>query len=279
MRKHKLHCFIFILFAWTTRYSAAAKDIVILGETTVQFVGKSGKLRVYDTKEPDEYIEVNFDELEEIAAPGEKKSKNKVNLGNKDFEWTDPQNVTVDGYRAQKISSQSDLNGQGSFSVAAFVFETDAQVCHGDTIYEIPKGFVKFSVKVGNWQWETPNNTLQMGITYRSSVKNNKTDVLINKPDGSEAYMNLGRAVLSVAKRAIVDGQEAPIDIALKITGQKRNIDLIFPHFTDGVDYDPNLGLPQPDPPGVINACSIQHVRVLTILICALLQLLSQRLL
>jgi hypothetical protein len=252
---------------------AFGKDVSILGDVTIQFVGNSGKLIVYNTKTPNETLEAGFGQITEYQPDGKKVGRTQTNLGPGDFDWTDPQDAVINGYKAKRITTQSNLRGQGLFAITAFIFSEDAKVVHGQTEYSIPKNSLKFSIKIGNWKWDAAGNTLQMTMDYRSSTKKpSNPDVLVKKNAG-ESVIELGSGTLTIASRALVDGQEVDINPELTRTGPARSVQLHFPHFTDGVDYDPTLAAAPLSPDQGLTGDSTRLLpSLLTVLVCALLR-------
>jgi hypothetical protein len=263
-----------VLLVFAVLHVAQAKgNVTLSGVVHIEFLGQSGTLRLINTADTSQEVTMSFDKIEEYTPAGKSIGNQKENLGGHGyFDWTDPQDVIVNGYKARKIETQTTLKRGAHFSVAAFVFETDAKVIHGETEYSVPKNTVKFSVKIGNWGWDAPNNTLGLTLSYKSQGKSGALDTLVKKND-AEAYVDLGSGTFTVATRALVDGKEYNFSPLLSKNGVNRQIDLRFPHFSDGVDYDPTLQLFVPESPTGAGY-SITLSTILPLLVCTITMLL-----
>jgi len=230
------------------------------------WVGNSGQLKVWvpvcdDSESASQWIKIKFDSLEEIT-DGNGKGGNLPSLNNlasQDFETRIlAQNEIDDEFDyspsprdVAQITSSINVDGADlTFTITVMYFDEEATVSWTDSdsgdsdSYTIAANSVKFNIGLnGDWPWDSDTNRLRlnMDILWPSgkSASVSKTDASVSVDISSESLGASLAFPTGSLSPLIVDGEYEDVEVTATVQGSHVRVELIIPHFTESVTYDP----------------------------------------
>jgi hypothetical protein len=224
--------------------SCLAKDAQFVNdEITVQFLGHSGKFKLWRTQSGgDTNIEVSFDKLEEVDMSGKKQAS--INLATTDFAWENLGAVRYQGYDATEVMLTTTLSNGANLTVDSYIFQVDAKVIHGNTTYTVAKNHVKFTVIIHDWPFASTSNTLQFGCECKFKGGSKGFPDKLDPKNANEQKLVFGPGQIDIANKALVDGDEMKISPTIVSKGAFTGVTFEFPYFSSKLEYDPTLSVP-----------------------------------
>jgi hypothetical protein len=234
---------IFICLALVV--AVVAKDATAVGnDVTVQFLGQSGKMKLYRTNTAgNTNIEVSFDKLTELDDK-DKAIGGGINLASQVFEWSTPVEVKFQGFNTTKVTLISTLSNGARFNVTVYLYRQTGSIVHGNTTYTVLTDHVKFTVNIKSWPFGTTNNKLKFGIDCK--FKGGKKSFFPDHGEPknkNEQSVYFGAGQIDVSNKVIIDGVTRQIVPVIVNQGAFTGVELTFPHFNDQVDYDPTMAI------------------------------------
>lgn len=228
-----------LLCAFITMLVAVyAKDATTTSHgVTVQFLGQSGKMKVY---QGESNLEISFDKLVEVD--GDKEVGSGINMASQEFVWSTPITVFVNGANTTKIAFNATFSNGAKLEVISWVYHQTGSVTSGNKTVTVQRDHVKFSVLISSWPFAKDSNKLSFGCEVKFKGGNGKfADKMEKGKDSSKTVV--GPGTIDVLDTAIVDGVSTQITPTLVTKGAYTGIAFLFPKFDNQVDYDPVFGL------------------------------------
>jgi hypothetical protein len=225
---------------------------ITVGDTTVEFVGKSGQFKLYESsKGNDDFIKIKMEKLEEIDSSG-KRVKSVPAFASMDFVWSEPELVDMDSsddnvVNATMVMFSVSFNVESSnvdFSMKTWLFEQAGTVMNGNETIEVAQNALKFTVSIKNWPFEESSHRLKFGVDIKSDDDDEddvERETVNDRGSAEQVKFSLGDFYLSAPTSAIVDGSLTNITSEIEVSSSKTELDWIFPSFTE-LEYDPVIG-------------------------------------
>jgi hypothetical protein len=233
------------LFALAAVAVAAPRSDFVNGDMSVQFVGSSAQFKVFKTGAKD-FFKVKFGKIAELEADG--KQKRSISLPSQPIDYTvaagelgDADNVTT-----ITMAMNTDLGGAGSCSgglavlnITVYIVPTDVEVPYGNSTIQVKSRSIKFDVSSSAWPFCSTDNSLSVQMTLVNRVSTSKGKS--SRMRGGGKKVTLGPASMDMPEIAIIDGVQEDINITVAPNG--KALQLIFPYFSESLNYDPTVGL------------------------------------
>jgi hypothetical protein len=206
---------------------------------------------------------VEVDYVREINhADGSKITGRKFENMNQADSWTvgTIANVTMGdpAVIANKYPFSADLMVGGAAATVTFdtyFFTVPTTVQNGNDTVTVPKNAMKFDVKIADWTFADPRNTLDVGLRLKSkggkklSKVNDKEEDRVGKDGQKKKHrkkrVDFGNMYFDTPLTAIYDGVEQPMNVTQETkgkSGKDLKLRFSFSSFTGGVVYDPVMG-------------------------------------
>jgi len=224
-------------FAIAQNQQASTDDV------TVQFVGSSGKIKLFPSNDSNSFIMVSQSKLTEMTPSGNKVSANSVNFVSEHLSWSAVTKTTNGSttYYSTTYGGSSQSFSLGSatvtFSLTANLYQTSAVVPYGNSSVNVVSNSLKFSVSITGWPFNSNNNYLSYDITVED--KGGDQDGSLETVDNGQR-VHLDGGYIEVPTTAIIDGVTKNINVTYTTVGQST-INFEFPHFSQSLYYDPTI--------------------------------------
>lgn len=223
--------------------TASANDrTVSTSGVTVDFVGQSGKVKLYPNSEPGRFVMISMDRLDEVDDDGNTVQSAR-NFASTDFTWNTRWLST-----GVEVRFETDVPvGTGSnppsadFKMITFLSNQTESVRLYNTTFNttVPAHELKFTVIVENWPWQSSDNKLQFGAEVKAKQSSSEDGLEPSLKDG-QFYFGSG-LVLKTDATALVDGTSEPVSTSGSSNGNKFTVSWEFPHFDSRLEYDPSM--------------------------------------
>eukprot|EP00899_Mesostigma_viride_P008027 jgi/Mesvir1/17225/Mv07639-RA.1 len=252
--------------------SANDRTFAVAG-TTVEFVGRSGQVRVCASPgcTGTTWLQIKMNRLQERDANGTATSNKVTSFASQDFTWSLPElvqvgeppnvvNATRVVYSAMlKVGSNSPSAPEAGFAFGTWLYHEDGYVKNGNETVFVPKGALKFTALFTDWPFAARGSWLQFGLTVKSGREDadpTLSQVASQGGTAEQVEYQMGTGIyLRMPIQAAVDGNLVDVDTDLTATTSGYELDWLFPYFDDGLLYDPVIsftsaaGSPAPPPP------------------------------
>lgn len=239
-----------------------SQQVSSAGGTTVQILGRSGKMTVSNSNLGSSSVTVTMDALREVDTSGNAvgttgNPKHSFNtFASQDFTFSPASTVQYQNMTASYIDFTSTINS-GTFQVLTYVFQDTGTITHDSEESKVGNGTLKFSVSVTGWNWCTGSNcqqgqTQQTGsfLDFDISIKGSqaptakpKANPNLDAANQTKDY-NIGNAVVGLSTRVKVDGAWVTMPTGYpKVATQGSSTVYTF-RFPKGnaILYDPTIG-------------------------------------
>jgi hypothetical protein len=264
-----LHFSALLLCAVALIHSAAAADerIALSNGQAVDFVGKSAKFKLYvNASDPSSaFIMVSPGKIQELDATGRAVSQRSVNaLASQHGDFTVQYDAVVPGSSPSVRAAAVTLNytaisfpgpksgPTAALSMTFYLINTTTNVKYGNETLLVPSDAVKFTFSSSAWPFDDARNSLSVAFDLKSSDDGNATTAGAMPGNATGQSFSIGQGVLDMPSTVIVDGQARNASVTLDSNGNKQSVQVIMPHFSTSLVYDPVLtsstAYPNPSP-------------------------------
>lgn len=142
-------------------------------EITTDIVGKSGKIKIYDTNtigQDRNAIMMTMDFLYELDASGKivgnqgSEKHGTQTFANQQFTFSSVEEVLYSDLTADHFSFEASIYNAGSIKVDTYVFKEDGVITtSADETYDVFAGDFKFSIELIDWKWCNPCSAGETG--------------------------------------------------------------------------------------------------------------------
>jgi len=228
--------------------SLATDQTASSGRSTVDFVGASGKVKLYPSDDSQSFIQVSQSKLQEVDSTGNAIQGRSQNLASAQASsWSAP-NLTVDATGAMRWSTSfsSSFNVAGStvnFVFSCYLYLNDSTVAYGDQTITVRAADLKFSVDISGWPTYTAStNTLNYEIEVSSKGGSQSGSLSNSNGNNDRVQLDVGR--IDLPTTVIINGVSQDLGSGLTLTNSnnKQFIEFNFPAFTT-LHYDPVMSL------------------------------------
>jgi len=234
---------------------ASAQDIVTTsnGKLSVQYVGRSGQIKLFPEGSDSEngtnnFMKIKWYKIEEVRPDG-RKVKAVNNFASQDFQWGRPTEAMLGENKAMKVDLIASLGVQGvnvGFNVSTWLISEDTEVQNGNQTIAVEANSLKFTVSISGWPFADTANSLRFGAQI-NSAGNRLAEAEREEDGGKIRSQKFGAGQIRMATEAVVDGRNENITIDNTMSGSDLNmmlkVDWLFPYFQNTLVYDPSLSL------------------------------------
>jgi len=232
-------------------------------DVRVDFVGNSGKIKLYAGSDPNTFIMISQSKLAETDSTGKTVNSRNVQLSSTDGSWSALQHQTQNGtdYYASTYTSTFEVDKQGNndgttvtFQLTAHLYQKPANISYGNTTIIVKENTLKFSVWVTGWPAFGDGNTLNYAITLSSKGGDNGGNL---KTEGKDKKVETDSGSLDLPTLALADDEPVNVGISLDSNGGKQSINFVFPALENTLYYDPTMTVYYSEPAGEDSSASI----------------------
>jgi hypothetical protein len=252
---------------------AAKKDSAASSRNLgVQFVGHSGKVKLFPSSGSNSFFMLGVESLEEVTSTDTNQtSVAKINtFANTDFDWSDPKVVNVtdsngNNNTAVAVTLMTSFSLKSSSNTIGFNFTAylvnNTQTIGNETV---DSNSVKWTVSVTNWPFQSTSNYLKLTVGISASGNNSLGTSTASNGGKKVTY---GDGSIQFAPNCTLDQTKnvAVSKVSSNVNGNQLSVDLYFPSFNSSLLYDPVMtvgsatttGLSSGAIAGIVIACLV----------------------
>jgi hypothetical protein len=263
-------------------FDCALGDVVAtVDDVTVNFMGSSGGMKIFETDSPDGFLMVQQDKLREYTQNGSQ-TNNQMNMAGGGSSWSALETTQTNGVSHYKTTFTKTATGK-KFQLIAHISkgevttteevpcsacqsgsgvckstsnvcsdaQSDGACASGSTkcteTIAIKQDELKFSIVIAEWDWKNGSTTNRLHYALELKQKDGGGDPKASDSNGNKVVtVGSGAKIVLESKAQVVGGSGAATEVDVNITtgmqGSKYIIEFDFPNFgTKGLYYDPTM--------------------------------------